>query len=126
MRLIDMGFAIIGLLARHCRPPIRFLFIGSRFCSTLLSGPRLAASVISPLRFAIFSRPSRCEEDFHLQTVEHAWHTKKGHAFARPRHHLTVSTRLELVPQELVVNLVVELDLWRLNDGPEQAGAAVG
>jgi len=51
---------------------------------------------------------------------------KKGHAFARPRHHLTVSTRLELVPQELVVNLVVELDLWRLNDGPEQAGAAVG
>jgi len=39
--------------------------------------PRLAASVISPLRFAITSRPSRCEEDFHLQTVEHAWHTKR-------------------------------------------------
>ncbi len=33
--------------------------------------PRLAASVISPLRFAITSRPSRCEEDFHLQTVKH-------------------------------------------------------
>ena len=37
--------------------------------------PRLAASVISPLRFAITSRPSRCEEDFHLQTVKHARHT---------------------------------------------------
>jgi len=26
-------------LARHRRPPSRFLFIGSRLCSTLLSGP---------------------------------------------------------------------------------------
>ena len=41
-------------------------------------GPRLAASVISPLRFAITSRPSRCEEDFHLQAVEHARHTTNG------------------------------------------------
>jgi len=39
VRLMDMGFAIIGSLARHCRPHIRFLFIGSRLCSTLLSGP---------------------------------------------------------------------------------------
>ena len=39
--------------------------------------PRLAASVISPLRFAITSRPSRCEEDLHLLAVEHARHTKK-------------------------------------------------
>ncbi len=37
--LMDMGFAIIGPLARHRRPPIRFLFIGSRLCSALLSGP---------------------------------------------------------------------------------------
>jgi hypothetical protein len=37
--LMDMGFAIIGSLARHRRPHIRFLFIGSRLCSTLLSGP---------------------------------------------------------------------------------------
>jgi hypothetical protein len=36
---MDMGFAIIGSLARHRRPPIRFLFIGSRLCSALLSGP---------------------------------------------------------------------------------------
>src|ERR1700733_14411500 len=37
--LMDMGFAVIRPLARHRRPPIRFLFIGSRLCSTLLSGP---------------------------------------------------------------------------------------
>jgi len=30
--LMDMGFAVIGLLARRRMPPIRFLFIGSRFC----------------------------------------------------------------------------------------------
>ena len=37
--LMDMGFAILGSLARHPRPRIRFLFLGSRLCSTLLSGP---------------------------------------------------------------------------------------
>ena len=37
--LMDMGFAIICSLARRRRPHIRFLFIGSRLCSTLLSGP---------------------------------------------------------------------------------------
>ncbi len=37
--LMDMGFAIMCPLARHRRPHIRFLFIGSRLCSTLLSGP---------------------------------------------------------------------------------------
>src|SRR5271167_57246 len=40
--------------------------------------PRLAASVISPLRFAITSRPSRCEEDLHLLAEEHARHTAKS------------------------------------------------
>ena len=37
--LMNMGFAIIGPLARHRRPRIRFLFIGSRVCSTLPSDP---------------------------------------------------------------------------------------
>jgi hypothetical protein len=32
------------------------------------------------LRFAITSRPSRCEEDLHLLVVEHARHTKKAAA----------------------------------------------
>jgi hypothetical protein len=38
VRLMDMGFVVICLLARHRRPPIRFLFIGSHLCSALLSG----------------------------------------------------------------------------------------
>src|SRR5450432_503946 len=35
--LMDVGFAIICSLARHRRPQIQFLSIGSRVCSTLLS-----------------------------------------------------------------------------------------
>src|SRR5260370_42584769 len=49
--LMDMGFAIIGSLARHRRPPIRFLFIGSRLCSTLLSGPASRRVVFPPCAF---------------------------------------------------------------------------
>ena len=37
--LMDMGFAVSCPLAHRRMPPIRFLFIGSRFCSTLLSDP---------------------------------------------------------------------------------------
>lgn len=37
--LMDMGFAVIGQLARHHMPQIRFLYIGSCVCSTLLSDP---------------------------------------------------------------------------------------
>jgi len=36
---LDKRLAIIGSLARHGRPPIQFLFIGSRVCSTFLSDP---------------------------------------------------------------------------------------
>jgi hypothetical protein len=35
-------------------------------------GPHLT---VTPLRFAITSPPSGCEEDLHLQAVEHARHT---------------------------------------------------
>ena len=35
--LMDMGFAVIRLLTRHRMPQIRFLYIGSCVCSTLLS-----------------------------------------------------------------------------------------
>ena len=35
--LMDMGFAVIRPLARHRMPQIRFLYIGSHVCSTLLS-----------------------------------------------------------------------------------------
>jgi hypothetical protein len=36
---MDMGFAVICPLARHLMPQIRFLYIGSYVCSTLLSDP---------------------------------------------------------------------------------------
>jgi len=39
MPLMDMDFAIICPLVRHRMPPIRFLSIGPRLCSTLLSDP---------------------------------------------------------------------------------------
>src|SRR5262252_4699659 len=76
VRWMDMGFAVMCSLARPRRPLIRFLFIGSLLHASFR--PRLAASVISPLRFAITSRPSRCEEDFHLPAVEHAWPHQKN------------------------------------------------
>ena len=37
--LMSKGFVVIGRFARHRRPHIRFLFIGSRVCSTLPSDP---------------------------------------------------------------------------------------
>jgi hypothetical protein len=37
--LMDMGFAVRCPLARHRMPQIRFLYIGSYVCSTLLSDP---------------------------------------------------------------------------------------
>src|ERR1035438_6389258 len=37
--LMDVDFAVIGQLVRRRRPHIRFLFIGSRLCSTLPSDP---------------------------------------------------------------------------------------
>ena len=37
--LMDMDFAVIGPLVRHRMPQIRFLYIGSYVCSTLLSDP---------------------------------------------------------------------------------------
>ena len=76
--LMDMGFAIICLLARH--PRASYPVLVHRLASLLHASfrPRLAASVVSPLRFAITSRPSRCEEDLHLQAVEHARHTQKS------------------------------------------------
>src|ERR1022692_2184226 len=37
--LMDMDFAIISPLVRHCMPQIRFLYIGLHLCSALLSDP---------------------------------------------------------------------------------------
>jgi hypothetical protein len=84
--LMDVGFATSGQLARTL--PASYPVLVHRLASLLRAsfGPRLAASVISPLRFAITSRPSRCEEDLHLLAVDHARHTtkKKGGLEGRP------------------------------------------
>src|SRR5215831_5387583 len=37
--LMDMDFAVVCPLVQHRMPQIRFLYIGSRLCSALLSGP---------------------------------------------------------------------------------------
>src|SRR5271165_4415549 len=57
-------------------PYASYLVLVHRLASLLHAsfGPRLTAS---PLRFAITSPPSGCEEDFHLQAVKHARHTKQ-------------------------------------------------
>jgi hypothetical protein len=52
---------------------IRFLSIGSRLCFHTSFRPLLAET---PLRFAITSRPSGCERDFHPLAVKHARHTR--------------------------------------------------
>src|SRR5712691_9869585 len=90
--LMDMGFAICCLLARHRRPhhPV---FVHRPACLLHASfRPRLATT---PLRFAITSPPSGCEEDFHLQAVEHARHTTKTLAANRGQG----SKNLYLTPQ---------------------------
>lgn len=79
VRLMDMSFAVICPLAPHCRP--RYPVLVHRLASLLHASfrPRLATT---PLRFAITSPPSGCEEDFHLQAVVHARHTKKSPGLA--------------------------------------------
>jgi len=71
--LMDVGFAVFCPLAR-CRRPLHPVFV-HRLAPLLHASfrPRLATT---PLRFTITSPPSGCEEDFHLQAVEHARHTK--------------------------------------------------
>jgi len=62
------------------RPHIRFLFIGSRVCSHASFRLRLTAT---PLRFAITSPSSGCEEDFHLQAIDPAGRTNKSGTLSR-------------------------------------------
>ena len=77
--LMDMGFAITCSLARHRRPHHPVLVHRPACLLHASFRPRLATT---PLRFAITSPPSGCEEDFHLQAVEHARRTNKK---PRPR-----------------------------------------
>src|SRR5436309_14906464 len=73
--LMDVGFAAICQLARTL--PASHPVLVHRLASLLHAffRPHLTAR---PLRFAITSPPSGCEEDLHLQAVDHARHTKEG------------------------------------------------
>ena len=73
--LIDMGFATIGPLARRSRLRSGSCTLARVFAPRFFLQPHLT---VTPLRFAITSPLSGCEEDLHLQAVEHARRTKKG------------------------------------------------
>jgi len=79
--LMTVDFAIIGSLVRPGRP--RYPVLIHRAAALLHASfrPHLA---MTPLRFANPSPPSGWIEDFHLQAVDHARHTKKGPAAIRP------------------------------------------
>jgi hypothetical protein len=79
--LIDMGFAIIGRSPdAHASDPVLVHWLA--FLLHASFRPRLAAT---PLRFAITSPLSGCEEDLHLPAVEHARRTKKSASAVKPR-----------------------------------------
>src|SRR5260370_29452807 len=71
---MDRGFAAICQLARTL-PASHPVFV-HRLASLLHASFRPHLTV-RPLRFAITSPPSGCEEDLHLPAVDHARHTIK-------------------------------------------------
>ncbi len=71
--LMDMGFAIACLLARHRRPHHPVLVHRPACLLHASFRPHLA---VTPLRFARPSPPSGWSEDFHLQAAEHARRTR--------------------------------------------------
>ena len=79
------------LPARPTRTPqIRFLYVGSRVCSMLLSD---ASSRKSPLHFANPSPPSGWIRDLHPQAEKHARHTTQN-MLANGQHVQTLQIRL--------------------------------
>ena len=72
--LMTMDFAIISSLVRPGRP--RYSVFVHR-AAALLHASLRPHLTMAPLRFANPSPPSGWIEDFHLQAVDHARHTKK-------------------------------------------------
>jgi hypothetical protein len=100
--LMDVGFAILCSLARHRRPPIQFLFIGSRVCSALLSDLASRRRPCASLPFTSI----RLGRDFHPLAAEHARRTTKkgplrGPSFSQLRTLRKVTTRL-VAPSRLL------------------------
>src|SRR6202030_4766454 len=82
--LMDRGFAAICQLARTL--PASHPVLVHRLASLLHASFRPHLTV-RPLRFAITSPPSGCEEDFHLPAVGHARHNRdrgSSHLLAPP------------------------------------------
>jgi len=75
VRLMDMGFVILCLFARHRRASYPVLVHRLAPLRHASFGPRLTASVISPLRFAMTSPPSGCQGEFAPPAVEPVRHT---------------------------------------------------
>jgi hypothetical protein len=68
--------------ARHCRLLTRFFPMSHRLACLLRASLRLAAGVISPLRFAITSPPSGREEVFTSKLSTCSAHKKKPGQFS--------------------------------------------
>src|SRR5262250_1836723 len=79
------GYGLRGQLPARPAPYASDPVFVHRLALLLHASFRLHLAV-TPLRFAITSRPSRCEEDLHLLADKHARHTiKRGAAPRRPR-----------------------------------------
>jgi hypothetical protein len=76
-RLFRETGSAFAVVQRFAESGLRFpkRAYGGAWAGKLIWGRRLAASVISPLRFAMTSPPSGCQRDFHPRAVEHARHT---------------------------------------------------
>ena len=75
--LMDMGFAINSSIAHDRRSLIRFLFIGSRFCSALLSGPTSRRVLFHPCASLSLHVHHVGKRTYTSLAVEPARHTKK-------------------------------------------------
>src|SRR5258707_9741667 len=82
--LMDMGFAVMCPLARHRRPRIRFLFIGSRLCSALLSGPASRRVLFHPCASLCLHLHQVVKGTFTLK-LSNMLGTKKRRDFSRPQ-----------------------------------------
>ncbi len=71
--LMAMGLVVSCRLVRPAWPPIRFLYLGSRFCSALPSDDASRRRPCTSLPFTSI----RLGEDLHLKTVKHARQTRK-------------------------------------------------
>jgi hypothetical protein len=77
--LMAVDFAIIGSLVRPGRPHYPVLV---HRAAALLHASFRRHLAMTPLRFANPSPPSGWIEDFHLQAIDHARHTKESPAGA--------------------------------------------